>query len=199
MNSAPYNQIVYFCDNARTPRNRAVYKYDIKTGVKSTWITDVRNYGIQLFGNGMGSGGASFYDGALYLGQDMLNNNDPAAVYRVEIDSTTGNPIYAYRVWSKLGYTGGASRYDWADFVINDGVFYNFNSSPGRAANTGLEHIDMNMQSVSAGYSLTASIINGSQSGIDYTGTVYHFHDSAYQSPTYDSYAKNHFATLLRE
>jgi hypothetical protein len=178
----PYNQIVYFCDNARTPRNRSVYKYDIKTGVKSTWISDVRDYGIQLFGNGMGSGGASFYDGALYLGQDMLNNNDPAAVYRVEIDSTTGNPIYAYRVWSKLGYTGGASRYDWADFVINDGVFYNFNSSPGRAANTGLEHINMNMQSVSAGYSLTASIINGSQSGIDYTGTVYHFHDSAYQA-----------------
>jgi hypothetical protein len=177
----PYNQIVYFCDNARTPSNRAVYKYDIKTGVKSTWIADVRNYGIQLFDNGMGSGGASFYDGALYLGQDMLNVNEPAAVYRLEIDTTTGNPIFAYRVWSKIGNTG-SSVYDWADFVINNGVFYNFNSSAGRAANTGLEHIDLNTQVAAVGYSLTADIINGSQSGIDYTGTIYHFYDSAYQA-----------------
>lgn len=71
--------------------------------------------------------------------------------------------------------------YDWADFVLNNGVFYNFNSMSTRAANTGLEHIDLNSQTVTAGYSLASDIINGSQSGIDYLGNVYHFRTNFYQ------------------
>lgn len=177
----PNNQIVYFADNARTPRNKSIFKYDIKTGIKSTWIDNVEDFGIQLFGNGMGSGGASFYDGALYIGQDMLFDNEPVAVYRIDIDAATGDPIGAYRVWSKLGKTGGSSLYDWADFIINDGVFYNFNSSASRVVNTGIEHINLNTQGVTAGYSLTTNIIVGSQSGIAYDGTIYHMHDSSYQ------------------
>lgn len=181
----PYNQVVYFADNARARRNLSLFKYDVKTGVKSTWVADIRTLGIQIFGNGMGSGGASFYDGALYIGQDMTNTSgttEPATVYRIDIDTITGNALSATRVWSKRGYDGTNSVYDWADFVINDGVFYNFNSAASRAANTGIEHISLTTNTVTNGYSLGSTIINGSQSGIAYNGTIYHFHDSAYQA-----------------
>lgn len=176
----PVNQVVYFCDNARATRNRAIYKYNVRTNVKSTWVADVNTLGIPTYSNGMGSGGAAFYDGALYIGQDMQFANEPASVYRIDVDPATGNPSpKAYRVWSKLGFTS-SSLYDWADFVINDGIFYNFNSSPGRVANTGLEHIDMNLDSTIAGYSLTSTIVNGSQSGINYQGNIYHFNGTNY-------------------
>ncbi len=176
----PKNQIVYFCDNARSPRNKSIYKYNVLTGVKSTFVTDVTTLGIPVFGNGVGSGGASFYDGALYIGQDMLAKDEPASVFRIDIDSITGIAIgKASRVWSKLG-NSGSSLYDWADFVINNGIFYNFNSSPGRAANTGLEHINLNLDSTVAGYSLTSTIVNGSQSGIDYKGNIYHINGTNY-------------------
>lgn len=176
----PVNQVVYFCDNARAPRNRAIYKYNVRTNVKSTWVADVNTLGIPTFSNGMGSGGAAFYDGALYIGQDMQLTGEASSVYRIDVDPSTGNPSpKAYRVWSKLGSTG-SSLYDWADFVVNDGIFYNFNSSPGRVANTGLEHIDMNLDSTVAGYSLTATIVNGSQSGINYQGNIFHFNGTNY-------------------
>jgi len=174
----PYKQIVYFADNARTPRNKSIYKYNIRTGVKSTWVADVTTLGIQLFANGMGSGGASFYDGDLYIGQDMLNVagiSEPVTVYRIDIDAN-GNPGKASRVWSKLGYGGsGNTLYDWADFVINNGVFYNFNSASGRAANTGIEHINLNTNAVTVGYSATA-VVNGSQCGVNYLGNIYHIY-----------------------
>ena len=176
----PVNQVVYFCDNARAPRNRAIYKYNVRTNVKSTWVADVNTLGIPTFSNGMGSGGAAFYDGALYIGQDMQLTGEASSVYRIDVDPSTGNPSpKAYRVWSKLGSTG-SSLYDWADFVVNDGIFYNFNSSPGRVANTGLEHIDMNLDSTVAGYSLTTTIVNGSQSGINYQGNIFHFNGTNY-------------------
>ena len=122
----PVNPVVYFCDNARATRNRSIYKYNVRTNVKSTWVADVNTLGIPTYSNGMGSGGAAFYDGALYIGQDMQFANEPASVYRIDVDPSTGNPSpKAYRVWSKLGFTS-SSLYDWADFVINDGIFYNF-------------------------------------------------------------------------
>jgi hypothetical protein len=174
------NQVVYFCDNARATRNKSIYKYNVRTNVKSTWVADVTTLGIPLYANGMGSGGAAFYDGSLYIGQDMQLTGEPSSVYRIDVDPSTGNPSpKAYRVWSKLGSTG-SSLYDWADFVVNDGIFYNFNSSPGRVANTGLEHIDMNLDSTVAGYSLTTTIVNGSQSGINYQGNIFHFNGTKY-------------------
>ena len=152
----------------------------MRTNVKSTWVADVNTLGIPTFSNGMGSGGAAFYDGALYIGQDMQLTGEASSVYRIDVDPSTGNPSpKAYRVWSKLG-SKGSSLYDWADFVVNDGIFYNFNSSPGRVANTGLEHIDMNLDSTVAGYSLTTTIVNGSQSGINYQGNIFHFNGTNY-------------------
>jgi hypothetical protein len=51
------NQVVYFCDNARATRNKSIYKYNVRTNVKSTWVADVTTLGIPLYANGMGSGG----------------------------------------------------------------------------------------------------------------------------------------------
>ena len=47
----PYKQIIYYCDSKRDVTNKAVFKYDVKTGVKSTLIANVNNpsFNIQTF------------------------------------------------------------------------------------------------------------------------------------------------------
>lgn len=92
----PYNQVIYYCDSRRVSTNLSVYKYDVKTGVKSTFINNVNTFGIQTFTNGLSTSGASFYDGYLFIGTDSdLNPNTPTAIYRIDINPTTGAPIRA--------------------------------------------------------------------------------------------------------
>lgn len=169
----PYRQIIYYSDNTKVNTNRAIYQYNIKTGVKSTFIADVTTFGIQLFSAGLGSGAASFYNGSLFIGQDEFGyNNEPVAVYRIDIDPTTGNPIKASRFWSQQGNSSATlfSLFDWSDFVINNGITYNFNTVTSNPNRTAVLHFDMNIMDTLVGYRDTAR----AQVSLDYTGAIWH-------------------------
>lgn len=169
----PYNQYIYYSDNTRSNTNKAIYRYNVKTGAKTTWVADVTTLGIQLFSPGMGSGGASFYDGALFIGLDEnLTNDEPVTVYKIEINPATGNATKALRYWSMKGYNTatGNSLMDWSDFVINNGILYNFNFSATAAPRTTVMHFDMNTMDTIVGYTGTTR----SQVSIDYAGNIYH-------------------------
>lgn len=184
----PYNQIIYFADNARTPLSKSIYKYDVKTGVRSTFVADVQTLGITLFSFGMGSGGASFYDGDLYIGQDMgLTRNEPVTVYRIDIDTTTGAATKASRVWSHQGCSGSTGYYDWSDFVINNGVFYNFNFQTTGPTNSSIEHISLDSMKISSSYGTGTAY---SQTSLDYLGNIYHVVSSG-GTATYTPYNLN--------
>lgn len=165
-----YNQVVYYCDGLNfSPSNKQVVRYQLRTGIRDTFIRDVTALGIQLFSAGLASSGAAFYNGSLFIGQEPYALSEPIAVWRIDMDSVSGQPIQASRVWAKPGYNSSGILYNWADFVIRDGVIYNFNSGAYAAANTTIEHISLNDQSVTQGYTYSGI----SQSAMDFLGNIY--------------------------
>ncbi|MFN8296047.1 MAG: T9SS type A sorting domain-containing protein [Chitinophagales bacterium] len=188
----PYKQIVYYCDNdtsppATNPNVLKVFKYDVKTGVKSTFINDVTTLGVMLAGGRLGSGGASFYNGSLFLGVDAnYAAAEPTAVWRIDINSS-GVATKASRFWSKQGivnpFTGSRPYlYNMGDFVINDGTFYNFNAGFNNVLLTDLQHISLNTMMATASYTDTLS--NGNprpnQASIGYDGKIYNMTNGNY-------------------
>jgi hypothetical protein len=167
----PYNQVIYYADNTRSATNLSIYKFDIKTRTKSTWVADVRTLGMQLYSIGLGGGGASFYDGDLYIGQDAGSTAfEPVSVYRIDINSS-GAAVKATQFWSQQGNSLTQGFYDWSDFVINNGVFYNFNFARNLAAGTRIMHISMDTMGRFFG---TIDSLRKSQASIDYAGNIYH-------------------------
>jgi hypothetical protein len=171
----PYKQIIYYCDSKQAASNRTVYKYDVKLGTRTTFISDVNSapFNIQTFSQGLATAGAGFYDGYLFLGTDSdLNDNTPAAIYRIDIDAS-GNAIRASRFWGVNSQVPGAGgvNYDWGDFVLNKGVLYNFNGAKAAAPTTQLEYFDLNLQSKLAGYTYPGETL--SQAALDYEGRIY--------------------------
>lgn len=167
----PENKIVYYTDNVRASTNKSVYKYDLKTMTKSTFISDVTTLGITLYSSGLGSGGASFYDGSLFLGQDVGSTaGEPVTIYKIDIDSATGVATKASRFWSQMGNSVTATFFDWSDFVINDGILYNFNFGKNAAAGTRIMHISLDSMVSIYG---TTDTFPKSQVSIDYAGNIY--------------------------
>ena len=75
----PYNRILYYVYSltGNAGANTALKKYDVDTKTISTVLADIRTIGIPLvtlsggstvYGTGVESGAASFYNGSLFLG-----------------------------------------------------------------------------------------------------------------------------------
>ena len=168
----PYKQVVYYCDQYAINTNKTVYKYDVKTGVKSVAIADITTLGVVLESGGVGSGGGSFYNGSLFLGVDANTGlGEAAAIWRIDFNSS-GVATKASRFWGVYANDSIAAAtylYNWGDYVINNGILYNFNVGYAAVANTQAQHIDMNTQKYIANYS-TSRVW---QTGIDYAGNIY--------------------------
>ena len=168
----PYKQVVYYCDQYAINTNKTVYKYDVKTGVKSVAIADITTLGVVLESGGVGSGGGSFYNGSLFLGIDANTGlGEAAAIWRIDFNSS-GVATKASRFWGVYANDSIAAAtylYNWGDYVINNGILYNFNVGYAAVANTQAQHIDMNTQKYIANYS-TSRVW---QTGIDYAGNIY--------------------------
>ncbi len=141
----PYNRIVYYTyslmANATADMNeRALRKYDVKTGIISTVISDVRNIGISTYEEGVISGGAAFYNGSLYLGIEGYTGTSgggayaagrKSCVWKINFDASgnvAGNASQVYGALADNGVSSG-NIHDWADFGIVDGMLYDFNGS----------------------------------------------------------------------
>ena len=179
----PYNQIIYFCDSRRDALNLSVYKYDVKTGVRSTFINNVNTFGIQTFTKGLATSGAGFYDGYLFIGTDSDQYlNTPTAIYRIDIDPATGNALRASRFWGQNSAVDNSGNtdilYDWGDFVVTDGVLYNFNSAGDAAPTTEMQHFSLNSQTKLAGYDYTPDTL--AQASLDYEGNIFSIRQGFY-------------------
>lgn len=158
----PVNRILYYTYTQTGTGTRGVYKYDINTQIKSTWIADVNTapLNIPTYTQGVESGAASFYNGYYYIGIEGTKTTAPAnqtgrenTVWKVELDASQ-NPIkasqvYATRVdsffasdgkdkfihdWSDIGVTNNAMLYDF-DGASSNPNFYHFNLMTGQRAN----------------------------------------------------------------
>ncbi|HUM51341.1 MAG TPA: T9SS type A sorting domain-containing protein [Chitinophagales bacterium] len=180
----PYRQIVYYCDHDTSVGNanvKKVFKYDVKTGVKSTFINDITTLGVVLEGGRLGSAGACFYNGSLFLGVDANYAAQEASnVWRIDINSS-GVATKASRMWGKQGtrtpFTGlRPYLYNFGDFVINNGIFYNFNQGTASGTNiTSVQHISLDKQYATNSWADTTSsgAIIPFQASIDYNGNIY--------------------------
>lgn len=179
----PYKQVIYYCDSKRDANNKSIFKYDIKTGVKSTFIANVNTFGIQTFAMGLATSGSGFYDGYLFIGTDQDQvANTPVAIYRVDINPSTGAAVRASRFWgaNSTRPSGGkdVGAYDWGDFVVNSGILYNFNASVTADNSKKIEHFDLNMQTKLNGYSPAITI---SQVSLDYEGNIFSVETGSYR------------------
>lgn len=144
----PYNKIIYFChsltnNGSANASERTLRKYDMNTGMTTTLLNDVTSLGIPTFDQGVESGAAAFYDGALYIGIEggadgsgggpKVNTNKESIIWR--LDFTAGVPTRAIQVYAVSGDT-----HDWSDFSINDGMLYDAN---GDAATPDYHHFNM--------------------------------------------------------
>ncbi|MGV3503659.1 MAG: T9SS type A sorting domain-containing protein [Adhaeribacter sp.] len=171
----PNNQVFFYADGAGSTANKSIYKYDLKTCSRSVLIADVTAspYNMALNTQGVGGGGAAFYNGSLFIGVDAGTAvTEDNVIWRIDLDAA-GQATGAVRVFGVQANNGSTSLYNWGDFVIYDRVLYNFNSALAPAANTEIIHYDLNAQASTAGF----TVANTGQTAVGYTGTVYNVTD----------------------
>jgi hypothetical protein len=177
----PYNKIIYYCwsltnNGSANASGRELRKYDFATGVTAIVNNDVRTFGastgIPTFDQGVESGAAAFYDGALYLGIEGGADNGAGGprstttgresiIWRIEFDGS-GVPVSATQVFGTNGDT-----HDWSDFSINNGMLYDLNGESGGAH---YQHVNLQTgTSTRVNYSGVAP----KQSAVGWDGTVY--------------------------
>lgn len=124
----PVHQIVYYCDENPSigSANHTIYKYDVKTATKSSLISDVTAspWNFILSDEGLGSGGATFYNGSLFVGVETTTDGDAAGTYRIDFASNGTTPVSACRLEAQKGADAGGSIFGYGDFVANDDTFY---------------------------------------------------------------------------
>lgn len=186
----PQNRIMYYVLDATVSgttnaNNKQLKKYDFNTETSSMVIADLNWLGIPTFEQGVESAGASFYNGALYLGIEGGRHNDgtPASpvysttretiIYKIEFDAS-GNPINAYQVWAKQAYNnnGNVAAHDWGDFLIMDGVLYDFNTSQ-TTANAAVHIFNLFSGNMTTLANPTPTQPYVGQAALDWYGTMY--------------------------
>jgi hypothetical protein len=138
----PYNHWLYYViDGTATPNtNKTLKKYDFNNNTISTVMADISTtLGIPTFNNGIESGGAAFYDGALYLGIEggIYNNANTreCIVWRIEFNAG-GTPVNAYQVMGLPANNGATNIHDWGDFLVYNGNIVNFNMARSGSCGT---------------------------------------------------------------
>lgn len=204
----PYNQYMYFNSENITvdPSNKTLKRYDYKANtINHTFIPDiVSSLGVPTFNMGIESAAASMYDGSIYLGIEGGRRNSSGSitrksiVWRIDLDGS-GNPSVAYQVAAFDNYSGTTSTsiHDWGDFIIKNGVIYDFNTSRNSCGtgcydytNSKLEHYDLVTGQIIATYNNPNVSAPGnrsawnSQSGMTWAGGLYSFRPKAGSSTT---------------
>jgi hypothetical protein len=180
----PYNRLLYYTYTQTGLATRTIYKYDINTEIRTTWVNDVNAapLNIPTYTQGVESAAASFYDGYYYFGVEGTKTTNPGAnmtgrentIWRIELDASQ-NPVRAAQVYStRVDSTiGGSPRFihDWSDIgVTNNGMMYDFDGAPN---NPNWYHFDM-MTGQRASYAAPLTGFNfPRQVAVDWQENVY--------------------------
>lgn len=188
----PYRRILYYVYSLTTSAstNRMLRKYDFNTNTISTVLADLSSV---TYGTGVGipitnvsgveSGAAAFYNGALYLGIETSNSNRKSGresiIWRIDFDGANvpyracqafGIPVDSGDPLVVVGSGTGTLLHDWSDFIINDGVLYDFDGA-GVTTETDVFQMDM-ITGDTTDFSTPAGWTPG-QPTVDWSGNLY--------------------------
>lgn len=197
----PTNRYLYYIseNSSLDATNRTLKRYDYNSEtINHTFINNITtSLGIPTFSLGIESAGCAFYDGALYLGVEggrydpFGSSNDrtrESIVWRIDFDGSN-NPTVAYQVVAFDHYTSNAvtSIHDWGDFLIRNGVLYNFNTARNSCGMSCYDYTESKFQHVNL---ISGQITNvysnpnispanrttwNGQAGMTWTGSLYYF------------------------
>ena len=207
----PYNRYLYYNseDVSISSTNRTIKKYDYNTETSNNFISNITSsLGIPTFGSGVESAGCAFYDGSIYLGVEggkynpsgTLNDRTrESIIWRIDLDAS-GNPTVAYQVVAFNTYINASntSIHDWGDFIIKNGMIYNFNTARNSGcsgscynySNSKFQHYNLVSGLVTATYTNPNTTYPSytyswsSQSGMTWAGGLYSFRPKAGSSTT---------------
>lgn len=159
----PYNKILYFTNSLTSSGNtRNIKKYDFNTNTLSVLIADVTaTLGIPTFNAGVESGGASFYDGALYIGIEGTGSQR-SIVWKINFDGAL-NPVSAVQVFGIE-----STPHDWGDFVVANGTLYDFDGSSSGGRD--VYHLNLNTGALTQ---FTGGFASISQTAVNWNGQIY--------------------------
>lgn len=181
----PYNRFIYYTyslSNAGSinPNEKRLRRYNYNTNTYGV-VTDITTLGIPTFQQGVESAAASFYNGNLYLGVEGGQYTE-SIVWRIEFDGSN-NPIGYSQVYAQdatepsggvMG-AGTARLHDWADFVVSNGVLYDFDG--GRVSDgTNTDFYQQNLLTGSAVKYTPLCVPR--QTGLDWQGNIYNIGSS---------------------
>lgn len=192
----PVNKYLYYVtDGSSTPRNNKTLKrYDFNTETIQTVTTNISTaFNIPTFDQGVESAAAAFYDNKLYLGIEGGRYGSGAStvtresiIWAINFDASQ-NPLTANQVLAIPAYINGtdSSYHDWADFIIRDGILYDFNtarsgSSPSfKYKYSAYHHYNMMTGAMDAYYQ-NPNLNNTytGQAGLTWNGQLYFIRDS---------------------
>ncbi len=186
----PVNHILYYVTDgsASNPQNnKTLKKYNFDTDAISTVIADISTLGIPTFNQGVESAAAAFYDGALYLGIEggkydvSGTSNDrtrETIMWRIDFDAGL-NPINAYQVFASDAYNPASintSIHDFGDFIIKNGVIYDFNTARNGSDYSQSKYHQYNLMSgATTIYNNPGTTSWNGQAGMGWSGQLYYF------------------------
>jgi hypothetical protein len=180
LNSFAYDavaRVLYYMIHTAAANSTELKKYDFNTETISVVSANLPALlGIPSFEQGIQSGAAAFYDGALYLGIEggRFNSTTTAhresIIWRVEFSGTT--PVNAYQVWA-MNFNG-ALTHDWADFFVKDGTVIDFNQAGGiSSASAAYHHYDMMTGAMTTYTNPASGTPYSGQAALDWAGNMY--------------------------
>jgi len=180
----PYNRVLYYISEGFSinANNKTLKKFDFTTETISTVVADLTTtLNIPTFNYGVESAGAAFYNGQLFIGFEgnrfNSSNTRESIIYRLDLDGS-GVPVNACQVFAVNCYSGSTLLHDWADFVIENGILYNYNSTSG-TTRVSYEHYDMMTGQSTQYLNPNSSTGYAYQSGLTWNGEQYSFSSGA--------------------
>lgn len=169
-----YNKMLYYTYSLTNagkvnPNNKSIQRYNVATGEITTIVSNVNTLGIPTYGSGVESGGAAFYDGALYLGIEAING-DESKIWRIDFDAALIPLVPARQVFGVA-----TDEHDWSDFAISDGILYDFDGKKDQFQNRldNIYHVDLQTGATTATYTPTELTFIPRQVAVDWTGKMY--------------------------
>lgn len=189
----PYNRFLYYISEnvSVDANNKQIKRYDYNTETSSVIIADLSAspFNVPSFNYGVESAGCSFYDGALYIGIEGGTQGSSSSlrtretiVWRIDFDASN-NPISAYQVFAADAGVNGSSTsiHDWGDFIIKNGMLYDFNTARNSSnySQSKFHHYNMMTGNLDALYTNPGTTAWNGQAGMTWAGGLYYFRASS--------------------
>lgn len=179
----PQNKYLYYIsENASlNSNNRELRRYDFNSETISIVVADISTtLNIPTFNSGIETAGSFYYNNKLYLG---IEGGQSTSTIRESIiwciDLSTN---ISYQIFGTPSYNGSGLIQDWADFIVKDGMLYNFNSARNGTsyANSSYTHLNLMTGAATVYTNPVATNKYAGQAGMSWNANKYMIYDSVW-------------------